>query len=126
MTIIKLIYLIIALICVGLGTVGIFLPILPTTPFYLLAAFLFTKSSSRLENWFVNTNLYKDHMKKIRDRNDLTVKEKLSILIPISVLMILGLYFMRHLVLPRIILLIIWILHVVYFGFIISTETKNT
>ncbi|MDK3017861.1 YbaN family protein [Pseudodonghicola flavimaris] len=42
------------LISVGLGIVGIFLPLLPTVPFMLLAAFLFSRSSPRLHNWILS------------------------------------------------------------------------
>lgn len=42
------------LLCVGLGVVGIFVPGLPTTPFMLLAAWLFAKSSTRLHQWLIN------------------------------------------------------------------------
>jgi len=38
----------------GLGTLGIFLPLLPTVPFYLLAAFGFSKSSTKMHNWLLN------------------------------------------------------------------------
>ncbi|MFY2824084.1 YbaN family protein [Ruegeria sp. MALMAid1280] len=44
---------ILGLICVGLAMVGIVLPLLPTVPFLLLAAFFFARSSSRLHNWLV-------------------------------------------------------------------------
>lgn len=41
-----------------LGTVGAFLPILPTTPLIILAAFCFSKSSPRLQAWLENTKLF--------------------------------------------------------------------
>ena len=125
MPLLKIIYLFLAFICVFLGTLGIFIPVLPTTPFYLLAAFLFTKSSRRLEIWFTKTALYKNHMVKIKQKKALSIKEKLSILIPLSIFMAVGLFFMRDLFYPNIVLITIWIIHVIYFGFILKTE-KNT
>jgi len=42
----------------SLGTLGIFLPLLPTVPFYLLAAYGFSKSSSRIHNWLLNHKVF--------------------------------------------------------------------
>lgn len=41
------------LICVALAVVGVVLPLLPTVPFLLLAAFFFARSSERLHNWLI-------------------------------------------------------------------------
>ena len=50
----KYILAVLGLIALGRGILGIFLPVLPTTPFLLLAAALFLRSSSSLYEWLMN------------------------------------------------------------------------
>lgn len=50
----KLFFVVLGWLCVALGVVGIFLPLLPTTPFLLLAAYFFSKGSEKLHHWLIH------------------------------------------------------------------------
>ncbi len=50
----KFLWAALGLICVTLAIIGVVLPLLPTVPFLLLAAFFFARSSSRLHNWLLS------------------------------------------------------------------------
>ncbi|MBM4764498.1 YbaN family protein [Bacillus sp. B15-48] len=76
---IKIIYIGLGFFFMGLGMIGIVLPVLPTTPFLLLALYFFVKGSKRFELWFRGTNVYKKYLEDfVRDRS-MTLKQKLSI-----------------------------------------------
>ena len=47
----RLVWIVLGFLCLGLGTIGIVLPILPTVPFYMATLFCFAKSSEKLHNW---------------------------------------------------------------------------
>lgn len=64
------------IICVVLGFLGIFLPILPTTPFLLLAAFLFTRSSGRFLNWLLSNRWFGAYIKNYREGRGIPAREK--------------------------------------------------
>ncbi|WP_415892074.1 YbaN family protein [Neptuniibacter sp. PT8_73] len=57
-TIVRTLYLIAGFICVLLGLIGVILPLLPTTPFLLVAAFCFSRSSERLHQALLQNKLF--------------------------------------------------------------------
>ena len=65
MSLLKIFYVILGFISLGLGLIGIILPILPTTPFLLLTAFCFVKGSDKFDKWFKGTRIYKNHLTKL-------------------------------------------------------------
>ena len=115
----KILYIMIGCISLGLGIIGVILPILPTIPFVLLAAFCFARSSERLDGWFKNTKLYRENNIK----SGMTKRAKLRIMCSVTLLMGIG-FIMRGLkgiVVRNIVLLIVWIFHMVYFTFGVKT-----
>ena len=120
----KYIYVVLGLISLGLGAAGTVLPLLPTTPLVLLAAFCFGKSSERLNNWFKTTRLYKNTIEGYISRREMTVKTKLTLLGTVTAVMGSSIVIMRITgapLWPQIMLGVVWALHVVYFGFVVKT-----
>lgn len=115
----KILYIMIGCISLGLGIIGVILPILPTVPFLLLAAFCFARSSERLNGWFKNTKLYRENNIK----SGMTKRAKLRIMCSVTLLMGIGFIMMglKGIVVGNIVLLIVWIFHMVYFTFGVKT-----
>lgn len=76
----KWIYMGIGGLALGLGILGIFLPVLPTTPFLLLVLFCFSRSSERLHRWFVDSLFYQKYLKEFDEKRAMTMRQKLTIL----------------------------------------------
>lgn len=76
----KYLYIAFGFLAIVLGIVGVFLPVMPTTPFLLFALFCFGKSSLRLQAWFIQTQIYQKYLKEFDERRAMTMKQKLSIL----------------------------------------------
>ena len=125
MAIKRLIFLILGCICLALGTVGVFLPILPTVPFYLATVFCFSQSSKKLHDWFLGTGLYKKHLQSFVEKKGMMLKTKISIITTVTLLMGLGFFFMarKGIWIPCVILVVVWVAHLVYFIFGIKTIT---
>ena len=98
-----------------LGTVGIVLPILPTVPFYLLTACCYAKSSEKLHSWFTGTKLYKNNLESYVKGEGMTVKSKVKIMAVVTALMTAGFVMMDEVPVARVILLVIWSVHALYF-----------
>ena len=71
----------VGVVSVGLGTVGIFVPLLPTTPFLLLAAACFVRSSDRLHDWLMGHRLYGPIVRGYREHRALPASSKAIILV---------------------------------------------
>ncbi len=121
MSIKKIIYIVLGCIGLGLGAVGAVLPLLPTFPFLMLAAFCFARSSERLNNWFTGTKLYKDNLESYVAGKGMTKKTKIRIMVTVTLLMAIGFVMMHAVVVGRIVLACVWVFHLLYFIFGVKT-----
>lgn len=121
----KILLVIIGCIGVGLGALGMVLPILPTVPFLLLAAFCFARSSERLNNWFIGTKLYKNNLESYVKGKGMTRKTKIKIMVTVTVLMTVGFIMMDQVLVGRIVLACVWVFHILYFVFGVKTIKKE-
>ena len=72
-------HLLIALgtICLATGIIGIFTPILPTTPFLLLAAACYLRSSPRFYRWLMNNRVFGSYIRNYTEGRGIVIKVKL-------------------------------------------------
>ncbi|GEM_PF-12367 len=117
---VKLLFIIAAFLSLGIGIVGIVLPVLPTAPFFLLASFCFAKGSKRFHTWFCSTNLYKNHLDSFVKSHSMTLKTKIRILIPASAMLLLAFYF-TPVFWGRIVIVCVFLFKYYYFIFRIRT-----
>jgi len=76
----KILYLILGTLFLGLGLIGVVLPILPTTPFLLLTAYFYAKGSERFHQWFIRSWVYQRYLKDFVDHKAMTLKAKLKLM----------------------------------------------
>lgn len=76
----KIIYISIGFISLGFAIFGIFIPILPTTPFLLLAAYFFAKSSDKFYYWLINSSFFGPYIRNYRERRGMTLIHKIIVL----------------------------------------------
>ena len=114
LTLRQVLWMLLGFLSVGLGTLGIFLPILPTVPLYLLAAFSFLSSSERLYKKFQASRLYQRFLQPYLDAGGLTGKAKLWLIAFVSLQIAIAAFFVRKSVIG------LCIVGVLYFGFLFS------
>lgn len=86
-------YLVSGWLSLALGALGAFLPLLPTVPFVILAAFCFARSSPRLEAWLLNHATFGPHIVAWRDKGAISRKGKVAASVMFAASIVLALLF---------------------------------
>ena len=116
----KYIYITIGLIAFVLGSIGVIIPILPTTPFLLLASFCFARGSDKFNNCFKGTKLYKKHLESFVNERAMTLKQKICILAFADTMIAIPL-FLVDVMAMRVVLIMVIVFKLYYFTFKIKT-----
>ena len=120
----KCFYIIIGFIALALGALGVVLPVLPTTPFLLLASFCFVRGSDKFDRWFKGTKLYKKHLDGFVKNREMTLKQKIVILVFADTMMMIPVILIDSTIM-RISILLVIVVKLWYFIFRIKTVKKE-
>lgn len=118
----KRLFIVLGFIFLGLGILGIFLPLLPTTPFLLLAAWLFAKSSERLYRRLLNDKYVGNYIKDFKEYRSIPLKTKIFAISLIWLTMGYSIIFAIKIIWVKIVLLIVAIGVTIH---ILSFKTKR-
>jgi uncharacterized membrane protein YbaN (DUF454 family) len=92
---------------IGLATLGIFIPVLPTTPFLLLSAALFARSSDRFYRWLIENRFFGRYIKDYREGKGVPIKVKMGAIIILWVTICLSIVFGVEILWVRILLVVV-------------------
>ncbi|WP_144098089.1 YbaN family protein [Croceicoccus sediminis] len=90
---VRYLYLAGGFVSLGLGAIGVVLPLLPTVPFMILAAFCFARSSPRLEAWLVEHRHFGPHIRAWREKGAISRRGKTAALAAFAVSIVLAFAF---------------------------------
>jgi uncharacterized membrane protein YbaN (DUF454 family) len=102
----KVLFIVLGSVCVGLGVLGIFLPLMPTTVFLLLAAYFYSTSSDRFYNWLIGNRVFGTYIRNYREGHGMTLRHKVNAVSVLWVTVGISLWFLQSLAL-RILLFLI-------------------
>jgi len=121
----KIIFIILGTLSLAIGCIGIFVPGLPTTPFVLLTAALYIKSSDRMYNWVIESRIFGKYIKNYQARKGMEISTKLYSIALMWIMIFISTYFFIDNRIVDWIVVAAGILGTITVGFIVPTAAKD-
>ncbi|MQG04670.1 MAG: DUF454 domain-containing protein [SAR202 cluster bacterium] len=123
---IRLFWISLGSIFVGIGTIGIFVPGLPTTVFLILASACYIRSSERLYNWLIKNKTFGKYIKDFREGKGMPQRAKITALSMMTIFVLLAVLPFSPIAIPnntmRIIVLAVGMIGFYYVSFRVPTK----
>jgi hypothetical protein len=92
---------------VGLGVVGIVTPLLPSTVFFIVAAWFFSKSSDRFYSWLINHPRFGKFIRDYREKRGMPLKSKIIAVLMLNITILSSIIFFTKNIYVRLLLVVI-------------------
>lgn len=102
--IVRILFIIAGFVSLLFAILGIFLPLLPTTPLVLLAAYLFGKSSEKFHFWIINNKVFGKYIKNYQDGKGITRRSKITAITSMWAVLLISVFWATEVLFLRIIL----------------------
>jgi uncharacterized protein len=103
----KAVFTILGTVFLSLGAIGIVVPILPTTPFLLLAAACYVKGSARMSYWLNNNKLFGSYLRNYREGKGMSARNKIFTLTFMWATMLYAVFFLTHVLVYQVVMVIV-------------------
>lgn len=123
--IVRALYMVGGSISLFLGVLGVFLPGLPTTPFILLSAALYAKSSEKLYNWLLANKYLGPRIKNYQRQKGVTLKGKYKIIALMWTMVLISSFLVIKIMLVRIIIITSGVIGAIVVRFIVPTAIEE-
>lgn len=118
----NILFIMLGFIFVGIGLIGVIVPVLPTTPFLIVASIFFAKGSDRYNSWFKSTKVYKNYAEDFIQDKSMTLKRKVFLMILSDTMLAFPLIILDSIYIK---IFIIMVIISKYYYFIFHIKTKK-
>lgn len=123
--IVRALYMTGGTISLALGIIGIFVPGLPTTPFVLLSAALYAKSSEKLYNWLLENKFLGPRIKNYQRQKGVTLKGKYRIIALMLSMVLISSFLILKILVLKIIIISAGVIGAIVVRFIVPTAKEE-